>query len=380
MLTHGALSFSPDKGMGNLPMTPKGSITLFLGAGASACESFPTVLQFFEHVNFPDGADARGFKTACMELARRIAVAERTQENMQWPRFDAERLWGYLELLVNSNKLTSVPFGIPVTRTSLSPQNMGVSPEDLLTFLKEQILRIYGRPISTLPTPCPHLDVFALIHEFAPSDAPISVYTTNYDTIIEDLFLLPSFSQQAFHSAGHVCTGFSQGNPGRWQPELFDAKPGAGVRQVNLFKLHGSVKWKWESTSSGLEPVEMNWRQPTGATDCLLYFGYKSVPEIDPFRTLHNRFKDSLVTSSAIVTIGFQFADPYIRETFDFALRANPELRVICCLKHLPTPNSPLGSLVRAFPNRVLILLGGKETPITFGEDRLYEALRASLL
>ncbi len=28
----------------------KGSITLFLGAGASACESFPTVFQFFEQV------------------------------------------------------------------------------------------------------------------------------------------------------------------------------------------------------------------------------------------------------------------------------------------------------------------------------------------
>src|SRR5882724_6059171 len=54
----------------------KGPVTLFLGAGASACECFPTVLQFFEHVNFPDGVDARGFKTASMELARRISIAE----------------------------------------------------------------------------------------------------------------------------------------------------------------------------------------------------------------------------------------------------------------------------------------------------------------
>ncbi|MGH9452150.1 MAG: hypothetical protein ACRD11_16700 [Terriglobia bacterium] len=103
-------------------MNHKGSITLFLGAGASVCESFPTVFQFFERVKFPDGADARGFHTACQELARRIAVAERTQENSQWPRFDAEKLWGNLQLLVNSNKLTSVPFGPPVTHTGLSPQ------------------------------------------------------------------------------------------------------------------------------------------------------------------------------------------------------------------------------------------------------------------
>jgi hypothetical protein len=92
----------------------KTSITLFLRAGASACESFPTVLQFFEHVKFPDGIDARGFETACSELARRIAIAERTQESIQWPRFDAEKLWGNLELVVKSNELTEEPFGLPV--------------------------------------------------------------------------------------------------------------------------------------------------------------------------------------------------------------------------------------------------------------------------
>jgi hypothetical protein len=356
----------------------KDSITVFLGAGASACESFPTVFQFFEHVNFPSGVDARGFQTACMELARVIAVAERTQENNNWPRIDAEKLWGNLELLVNSNKLTSTPFGLQVTRTGLSPQNAGVAPEDLLVFLKEQILQIYGRS-STPPNSCSHRNLFALFNEIVPPEEPISVYTTNYDTIIEDLFSSQSFSEETFHSAGHVCTGFAQGNPGRWKPDLFDVKPARGTRQVNLLKLHGSVTWKWESTRSGLEPVEMNWRQPTGNSDCLLYFGYKSVPETDPFRTLHNRFKDSLVKSSVVFAVGFQFADPYIRETFDFALRANPRLRVVCCLKHVPQPNTPLANLMCAFPGRVEILSGENNTPIAFGEDRLPEALRASL-
>lgn len=357
----------------------KGSITVFLGAGASACESFPTVLQFFEHVKFPDGVDARGFKTACMELARRIAIAERTQDNSQWPRFDAEKLWGNLELLVNSNKLTSVPFGLPVTHTGLSPQNAGVSPEDLLVFLKEQILRIYGRRVSTPSNPCPHRDLFKLLGKVIPTEEPICVYTTNYDTIIEDLFSSQSFSEETFHSAARVCTGFAQGNPGLWGPDLFDAKAAAGTRQVNLFKLHGSVTWKWESTGSALEPVEMNWRQPTGDTDCLLYFGYKSVPETDPFRTLHNRLKDSLVKSSVVFVIGFQFADPYIRETFDFALRANPQLRIVCCLKHLPQPNTPLASLMHAFPGRVDMLSGENNTPIAFGEARFLQALETAL-
>jgi hypothetical protein len=357
----------------------KGPITLFLGAGASACESFPTVLQFFEHVDFPDGLDARGFKTACIELARRIAVAERTQENNNWPRFDAEKLWGNLELLVSSNKLTKVPFGLPVTHAGLSPQNAAVSPEDLLGFLKGQILRIYGRRVSMPSKPCPHGGLFAFLNEIVPPEEPICVYTTNYDTIIEDFFCSQSFSEETFHCAGQVCTGFEQGNPGRWKPDLFDAKPAAGTRQVNLFKLHGSVTWKWESTGSDMEPIEMNWRQPTGDTDCLLYFGYKSVPETNPFRTLHNRFKDSLVKSSVVFAIGFQFADPYIRETFDFALRANPQLRIVCCLKGMPSPNTPLANLMHAFPGRVQLLSGENNIPIAFGEDRCCEALRRAL-
>jgi hypothetical protein len=362
-------------------MTPRDSIVLFLGAGASACESFPTVFQFFEQVSFSTGVDARGFQTACMELARRIDVAERTQENNNWPRIDAEKLWGYLELLVSSNKLTSEPFGLPVTRTGgLSSQGAGrVWPEDLLVFLKEQMLRIYGRRVSAPSNPSPHRDLFALLNEIVPVDGPICVYTTNYDTIIEDFFHSQSFSEETFHSAGHACTGFAQGNPGRWRPDLFDAKPAAGTRQVNLFKLHGSVTWKWESTGSALEPVEMNWRQPTGDTDCLLYFGYKSVPETDPFRTLHNRFKDSLLESSVVLAIGFQFADPYIRETFDFALRANQRLRIVCCLKRKPASNTPLANLMNSFPGRVQILSGENDTPITFGEDRFCEALRTAL-
>ena len=357
----------------------EGHITLFLGSGASACESFPTVRQFFEHVNFPDGVDARGFKTACMELARRIAVAERTQENNNWPRFDAEKLWGNLELLVSSNRLTNVPFGLPVTHTGLSSQNAGVLPGDLLAFLKEQILRIYGRRVSMPSNHCPHGNLFALLNEIVPAEEPICVYTTNYDTIIEDFFHSQSFSEETFHSAGRVCTGFAQGNPGRWEPDLFDAKPAAGTRQVNLFKLHGSVTWKWESTGSDLEPIEMNWRQPTGDTDCLLYFGYKSVPETDPFRTLHNRFKDSLLKSSVVFAIGFQFADPYIRETFDFALRANPRLRIVCCLKDMPSPKTPLANLIHAFPGRVQLLSGENNLPIAFGEDGCCEALRTAL-
>jgi hypothetical protein len=247
---------------GSLETTQRATSISHLGCFGSACESFPTVFQFFEHVKFPKGIDARGFQTACIELARRISVAERTQENAHWPRVDAEKLWGNLELLVNSNKLKDQPFGIPVTHSGLSSGNRGVAPEDLLAFLKEQILWIYGRRISTPSKASPHRDLFAVLNEILPADAPIAAYTTNYDTVVEDLFRSPSACPDNPRGLGPVCTGFEKSNPGRWNPELFDAPPDLNTRQLNLYKLHGSVTWKWESTESGLEPVEMNWRHP----------------------------------------------------------------------------------------------------------------------
>jgi hypothetical protein len=120
---------SSDREHGEREILTKDPLTVFLVAGASGGESAPTVLQFFEQVNFPGGIDARGFKAACMELARRMAVGERTRENNTWPRFDAEKFWGNLEVWVSSNKVTNMPFGLPVTYAGLSQQNAGVLPK-----------------------------------------------------------------------------------------------------------------------------------------------------------------------------------------------------------------------------------------------------------
>ncbi len=353
-------------------MSENGSIVLFLGAGASACESFPTVLHFFEQVEFPSGAQARGYEKSCMELARLISIMEGTSEHSMWPIFDAEKLWGHLELLVNSSRLMNSPHFLAGFTHSF---------EELLTFLKQEIIRIYGRSIAAAQTEArSHRNLLTLLDKMIPRDQPLSIYTTNYDTVIEDSMRSPSLLPKDFGTDARLCTGFTEGNPGRWNPQLFDARSSSGTRQVHLFKLHGSIIWKWDRTSAHPEPVEMNWRHGAGDKDCLLYFGYKSVPETDPFRTLHNKFKDSLVRASTVVVIGFQFADPYIRETFDFALRANQELRLICCLKQMPSPNTPLANLMHTFADRVQILTGVDDKPIAFGEDRFPHALTAALL
>jgi hypothetical protein len=148
---------------------------------------------------------------------------------------------------------------------------------------------------------------------------------------------------------------------------MFADSPRAAFCPVNLIKLHGSATWKWDSEGESRQPVDIGLALPTEGYDCLVYFGYKSIPEIEPFKTLHGLLKDILLTDALVVSIGFRFEDPYIRETFDFALRANSALRVVCSLTSQPPLESPLSELMTRFPERVSVLTGDNAAPLPFG-------------
>ena len=44
----------------------------------------------------------------------------------------------------------------------------------------------------------------------------------------------------------------------------------------------------------------------------------------------------ALLGCEAMIAVGFRFADPYLHEVFDFALRAYPTLGVVCSLPRTP--------------------------------------------
>jgi len=113
--------------------------------------------------------------------------------------------------------------------------------------------------------------------------------------------------------------------------------------------------------------------------DSLLYFGYKGIPEQEPFLTLHNLLKSTLLQCEVLIAIGFRFADPYIYELFVMALHANKGLRVICCLKRAPESSSPLSRLMEQFPHRVQVLVNQAGKPVSFGDTQFQESLEQIL-
>jgi len=312
-------------------------------------------------------------------LARRIAIEDGTGQAFKWRNYDAEKLFGKLEQWVNTAGIAGEP---PIARFVPGKDHLAVPAAELLTHLKREIVRIYGRAPELGLLRRHYTDLFSLLLRRKVGQTPIWVFTTNYDSVIEKLLWDVNFLNQVpFSNAGSLDlrTGFVSGTPARWRPQMFTDPPRTGFCPVNLVKLHGSATWKWVDEGGVREPVDIGLALPTGEYDCLVYFGYKSIPEIDPFKTLHRLLKDILLRDVLVLSIGFRFGDPYIRESFDFALRANAALRLICSLKSEPPPGSSVEELIKNFPDKVSLLVGEDGAPFPFGRNEFCEQLEKKL-
>lgn len=348
-------------------------IAVLLGAGASAFANYPTVDSFFRTA-WPKGGL---LSEACLELARSISILERTTDHSNWPSYNAEKVFAYLEVLDKAQKIqTAGNWGESVSISNR--RDLTKTANELMSELKIEIARVYGWKVSpSTLTSAPHNDLFRLLGYYLPDGEPLHVFTTNYDGLLEDLFSHWNNGNSPLGRAFRICTGFSQDQPGRWSPDLLEEKPnqGDGARLIKLAKLHGSISWKKDTDGS---TIDTKWRGGT-PHDVLLYFGYKSVPEDEPFFALHRLLKLVLLEYDVLLAIGFRFADPYIYELHDIALCANKGLQVIYCLDRSPELESPLSRLTKDFPERIHMLTDSSGVPIPFGNAAFKESLEGIL-
>jgi hypothetical protein len=182
-------------------------------------------------------------------------------------------------------------------------------------------------------------------------------------------------SPQILNASAQLCTGFDPALDNRWQPHLFTEPGSESTRRINVLKLHGSATWKRDGDGN---PVDTRWPMPT-EHDCLLFFGYKSVPESEPFAHIHNLLKEALLRCDVAIVVGFRFGDPYIRELFDFGLRANQNLRMICCARKQPDGSSHLANILQTFKGRAVLLQTKPGELVSFGDPRFETALESHL-
>jgi hypothetical protein len=112
---------------------------------------------------------------------QRISILEGTNENTDWPHFDAEKLFGYLELLERAGRFDSRHLGLHIPNSSPAETNA------VLGFLRREIVHIYGTPVDSavLSAKAPHRALLHVLDAFHPVGDPMAVFTTNYDLILE---------------------------------------------------------------------------------------------------------------------------------------------------------------------------------------------------
>lgn len=140
----------------------------------------------------------------------------------------------------------------------------------------------------------------------------ISIFTTNYDTLMEDALSLEKLN---------VNDGFTGAAIGFWNPEAsFNETSG-----INVIKLHGSVDWI-KDTQDGLIRNRYGVNYLAFSSNVLIYPQATKYVETqkDPFASLFTKFRERLHSPSEHVFIcsGYSFGDYHINSEIDIALKS----------------------------------------------------------
>lgn len=151
---------------------------------------------------------------------------------------------------------------------------------------------------------------------------PVNIFTTNYDTLIEDALALNKIP---------YWDGFSGGAVAYRTLKYGDSFPSSGYR-AHLVKMHGSIDWHlcdrgyiWRVRDTDIYPASKK--------KVLIYpqsTKYIATQQ-DPFATQFDLFRRTLNSSSSNVLIvcGYSFGDSHINNEIEFALSKSENKTVV---------------------------------------------------
>jgi len=142
----------------------------------------------------------------------------------------------------------------------------------------------------------------------------IRIFTTNYDRVIEEYC----------HFRGHfrLVDGFER-NPNhseinRWTGN-FDIEQSGDIRDVHLYKLHGSLNWKEHVDNGIIKTNEESISQDSNFKRNLVVMptlSPKEEEEVEPFSNIISEFEKNMMELDGIIIIGFSFRDARINQIF----------------------------------------------------------------
>jgi hypothetical protein len=154
----------------------------------------------------------------------------------------------------------------------------------------------------------------------------INIFTTNYDTAIE---------QYCRYNSLKLIDGFQKtGASLVWNPAEYYQKPEPSQKTITLFKLHGSLTWR----KIGNEIFEFGMSAKSMPGDMALIYPTetKEYPYEEPFKTAYKFLDRFLGTAEVAIVIGYSFRDRGITYIIDEAQSINPNLKFIIVCSENP--------------------------------------------
>jgi SIR2-like domain len=176
---------------------------------------------------------------------------------------------------------------------------------------------------ARIPVELPHHALARWIGRIA-RVAPVELFTTNYDTLLERAL---EDERIPFYDgfAGGRKPFFLGATPAN------DFEPGSGW--TRLWKIHGSVTWKWESMPRSGRRVTRGVENPHG--ELILPSDHKyDESRRQPYVSMLDRFARVLTAreDTLLVTVGFSFGDEHLNAVIFDALETRARLHVVVLL------------------------------------------------
>jgi hypothetical protein len=297
--------------MANDNLKQRQDVIFFFGAGASVDAGIPDTYQFVEDFKAYVKNTSPSFYE---QLVRILEIRETFNEKHfrgEKKQVDVEQLLSTLEHLIEKDKEPLLDFyERKKFNSNLKAENFLQLKKLLEEFIREKVIVEDEKKLEYLK-------------ELLKFDTPLEIYSTNYDTCIEQLSHI-----------NHL--RYTDGFDIYWNGENFNKD-----FDVKHFKVHGSVIWYENKKTKEIVKIPVHGFIEGKKVDLRLIYGEDVKPlliypaqkpeYIEPLTELQLMFKKRLIDKKTkiLVIVGYSFRDDYIIHMLWDASRINDDLHIL---------------------------------------------------
>ncbi len=290
------------------------SIAVFFGAGASRPFGYPTTAEFLDMLD-------RGYSGQLRNTLNTISKAESVS--------DIEHVLLYIDATLS---YTSLPHVNDVLKI-ITPEILLINEKMYWQAYTSRMETLKRNIISYLYSAYEYKEnkrdeIKKYFTEFfeslfsAVSYETIDLFTTNYDSIIEEYVL---------QSPYRLINGFSNDRNGRYwdKKRLYDNYP--NEKSVRLVKIHGSLNWRMtqDDKIEWVKVEEECTRSQRFKENILIYPTQKYSFDKEPYSTMFGYFNKSCKENDYFIVVGCSFRDDDINLILLNALEQSSLKRLI---------------------------------------------------